>query len=128
VLVQEMVPPGVELILATIAGRDGFPPVITVGFGGITTEIYRDVASGLAPVSPDDAYRMLRSLRAWPLLAGYRGAVECDVEAVVDAVVRVSHVVVAAGEQLAEFEINPLIVVARGEGATAVDVLVQLAP
>ncbi|MFC3102363.1 acetate--CoA ligase family protein [Salinisphaera aquimarina] len=128
VLVQEMIAPGVELIVATTAARDGFPPVITVGFGGITTEIYRDVASGLAPVAPDEAYRMLRSLRAWPLLAGYRGAVACDVEAVVDAVVRVSHVAVAAGEQLAEFEINPLIVAARGEGVTAVDVLVQLAP
>lgn len=127
VLIQEMVPSGIELILATTAGRDGFPPVITVGLGGVTTEIYRDVASGLAPVSPRDAYDMLRSLRAWPLLAGYRGAAACDIEAVVDAMVRVSQAAVIAGERLREFEINPLIVAPEGKGAVAVDVLVRQA-
>ena len=52
VLVQELIPPGTELILGATGGRDGFPPVITVGLGGVTTELYRDIASGLAPVTP----------------------------------------------------------------------------
>ncbi|WP_243737406.1 acetate--CoA ligase family protein [Blastococcus xanthinilyticus] len=125
VLVQELIPPGTELILAATAGRDGFPPVITVGLGGITTELYRDIASGLAPVTPERAWSMLRGLRAWPLLAGFRGAPPADVAAAVDAVVRLSQAAVAGGERLAEFEINPLIVGARGGGATAVDVLVR---
>ena len=68
---------------------------------------------------------MLRSLRAWPLLAGFRGAEPADVAAAVDAVVRLSQAALAAGDRLAEFEVNPLIVAPRGRGATAVDVLVR---
>jgi acyl-CoA synthetase (NDP forming) len=124
VLVQELIPPGTELILGATAGRDGFPPVITVGLGGVTTELYRDIASGLAPVSPERAWAMLRSLRAWPLLAGFRGAEPADVPAAVDAVVRLSQAMVAGGDRLTELEVNPLIVAPRGRGATAVDVLV----
>jgi acyl-CoA synthetase (NDP forming) len=123
--VQELVPPGTELILAVTAGRDGFPPVVTVGLGGVTTELYRDLASALAPVTPEEAWAMLRGLRAWPLLAGFRGAEPADVPAAVDAVVRLSQAAVAAGDRLAEFEVNPLIVAPRGRGATAVDVLVR---
>lgn len=127
VLVQAMVPAGAELVVAAAGGRDGFPPLVTVGFGGITTELYADVASGLAPVSPEEAWAMLRSLHAWPLLAGFRGAPARDVRAAVDAVVRVGHAAVAAGPRLAEFEVNPLVVGLPGEGATAVDVLVRIA-
>ena len=125
VVVQELVAPGVELIIGATAGQDGFPPVVTVGLGGVTTELYRDLASGLAPVSPEQAWAMLRSLRAWPLLAGYRGSPAADVSAAVEAVVRVSQAVVAADGQLVELEVNPLIVAVRGKGATAVDVLVR---
>ncbi|MCZ2859931.1 acetate--CoA ligase family protein [Blastococcus sp. VKM Ac-2987] len=127
VLVQELIPPGTELILAATAGRDGFPPVVTVGLGGVTTELYRDIASGLAPVTPERAWSMLRSLRAWPLLAGFRGAPPADVAAAVDAVVRLSQAAAVAGDRLVELEVNPLIVGARGGGATAVDVLVRTA-
>jgi acyl-CoA synthetase (NDP forming) len=125
VLVQELIPSGTELILGATAGRDGFPPVITVGLGGVTTELYKDIASGLAPVTPEHAWSMLRSLRAWPLLAGFRGAEPADVHAAVDAVVRLSQAAAAGGDRLAEFEVNPLIVAPAGRGATAVDVLVR---
>ena len=97
VLVQEMVLNGTELIIAATGSRNGFPPLVTVGFGGITTEIYADVASGLTPVSPEEAWAMLRGLRAWPLLAGFRGAPARDVQAVVDTVIRVGHLAAAAG-------------------------------
>ncbi|MES1931946.1 acyl-CoA synthetase [Salinisphaera shabanensis T35B1] len=125
VLVQQMVPPGIELILAVTAGHDGYPPVVTVGLGGVTTEIYRDVASGVAPLSPQQAYDMLYSLRAWPLLSGFRGAALCDIDAVIDAMVRLSQTAVLAGSRLREFEINPLIVAPSGQGAMAVDVLIR---
>lgn len=125
VLVQELVPAGIELIVGATAGQDGFPPVVTVGLGGVTTELYRDLASGLAPVTPQHAWEMLRSLRAWPLLAGFRGAEPADVAAAVDAIVRLSQAVAAAGDRLVELEVNPLIVADRGHGATAVDVLVR---
>ncbi len=126
VLVQEMVPPGVELLIGATSSPDGFPPVITVGMGGVTTELYRDVASALAPVDLDEATRMLQSLRGWPLLAGFRGRARADVPSAARAVAAVSRMATAvAGHQL-EFEINPLIVADHGRGAFAVDLLARM--
>lgn len=124
VLVQEVIPPGVELIVGATAGKDGFPPVVTVGLGGVTTELYEDIISELAPVTPAQAYAMLRRLRAWPLLDGFRGAAPADVAAAVDALVRISHATTAA-PYLTVLEVNPLIVGTAGTGALAVDVLVR---
>lgn len=126
VAVQEMVPPGVELIVGATA--DGaFPPVLTVGLGGTATELYGDVVSQLAPVRPEQARAMLRRLRGWPLLAGYRGGAAGDVDASVAAIVAVGEVAAALADDLVEFEINPLIVRPAGDGAAAVDVLVRTA-
>jgi acyl-CoA synthetase (NDP forming) len=72
VLVQELVPPGIELVLAVTAGRDGFPPVVTVGLGGVTTELYRDLASALAPVRRRRRGRCCAACgpgRCWPASA-----------------------------------------------------------
>ncbi len=99
--------------------------MLTVGLGGIATEIHRDLATALAPIGRDGARALLRRLRSWPLLAGYRGAPVLDVEAAVDAVVRVGAALTARPD-LAELEINPLIV--GREGAVAVDVLVRTRP
>ncbi|WP_218612773.1 acetate--CoA ligase family protein [Pseudonocardia sp. KRD291] len=121
VLVQQAVPDGVELLVGASGGRDGWPPVLTVGLGGTATEVHRDVATALAPITPGDAHALLRELRCWPLLAGHRGAPRVDVDAAVEAIVRVGSAV-ARRPDLAELEINPLIV--GPTGAVAVDVLV----
>lgn len=123
VLVQRAVPAGLELLVGASGGSDGWPPVLTVGLGGTGTEVHRDLATALAPVSRDAALAMLRALRSWPLLAGHRGAPALDVDAAVDAVVKVGRAV-AHWPELAELEINPLIVGPAGAGAVAVDVLV----
>jgi len=125
VQLQQMATPGLELIIGAIRGRDGFPGVVTVGLGGVTTEIYRDVAAALAPVSAVEARAMLRELRAWPLLAGFRGAAPADVEAAVAAIVALGGAIAALDDQVAEIEINPLIVASGKGGAVAVDVLVR---
>jgi len=125
VQMQQMVAPGLELIVGAIGGRDGFPGVVTVGFGGVATEIYRDIATALAPVEAAGAEAMLRELRAWPLLAGFRGAAPADVEAAVAAIVAVGWAITALQGQVDEIEINPLIVASQGGGAVAVDVLVR---
>ncbi len=122
VLVQQEVPDGLELLVGGRGGRDGWPPVLTVGRGGTATEIHRDLASALAPIGPDAARALLRRLRCWPLLDGYRGAPPLDVEAAVDAIVRIGAAL-AARPDLDELEINPLIV--GRDGAVAVDVLVR---
>jgi acyl-CoA synthetase (NDP forming) len=122
---QQMVPRGVELILGAMRGSGGFPPLVTVGLGGVTTELYRDVVSAVAPVNGAEALAMLQQLRGWPLLAGFRGAPPADVQAAVDAVVALSWAITVLEGDLAEIEVNPLIVASAGEGAVAVDVLAR---
>jgi hypothetical protein len=69
---------------------------------------------------------MLRSLRAFPLLDGARGRAAVDQDAIVDALVRLSHLAVAARERVSEIDVNPLIALPRGHGAVAVDGLLVL--
>jgi acyl-CoA synthetase (NDP forming) len=126
VLVQDMLAEGTELLVALTSAADGFPPVLTVGFGGVATEIYRDVTSALAPVSPIEATHMLRKLKAWPLLDGYRGRAKADVEAAANAIAAVSRIADVIEGCYLELEINPLIVADEGHGAQAADILAQL--
>jgi acetate---CoA ligase (ADP-forming) len=108
---------GIELIIG--AGRDPrFGPVAAVGLGGIYTEIFGDVAVGLAPLDVREAERMLYSLRGAPLLAGARGRPPCDVRAAAEAAVALSRVA-ASHPDIAEIEINPLLV--TPDGAVALD-------
>jgi acetyltransferase len=113
VLVQRMAPPqGVELLLGGVRDPQ-FGPVVTVGIGGIFVELLDDTATRLAPVGRHEARRMLAGLRLAPLLAGARGRPPADVDAVADAIVRVSALM-AAVPALAEFELNPLIALPQG--------------
>jgi len=122
VLIQRMAPAGVELILG--ARRDPqFGAMVLVGLGGVQAELFRDVALDVAPVDAARADAMLRSLRAFPLLDGFRGAPPADVAAVANAVAAFSEFAAAAGEHVAEAEINPLI--AGPWGCLAVDGLVR---
>jgi acyl-CoA synthetase (NDP forming) len=122
VLVQELLPPGVELLVGVQGGEHGYPPVLTVGMGGTTTELYRDVVSALAPVDAQQATALLRRLRGWPLLDGFRGRLPCDVVAAVAAIASISQAAVELGDRLGELEVNPLIV--HGSGAVAADLVV----
>jgi hypothetical protein len=124
VLVQRTAPGGLELLVGAVGGRDGWPPVLTVGLGGTGAEVHRDLASAIAPVTEAQARALLRRLRCWPLLAGHRGSPARDVDAVVHAVTRVGQAI-AHWPELAELEINPLIVGPAGTGAVAVDVLTK---
>ena len=123
VLLQPMARKGVEVIVGAI--RDAtFGTMVMVGFGGVMTELFRDVAYRPAPVSEADARRMLDELRAAPLLSGFRGAPPADIAALAALVAQVSRLAASLGEHLAELEINPVIVHAEGEGVTIVDALV----
>ncbi len=105
-----------------------FGPLLTLGFGGVGTEIYRDVASEVLPLSRTSAYNLLESLAGAPLLKGHRGGPPADVEALVDAVCRVADAIGASGDRIEEFEINPLLVYPEGEGVLAVDLLIRTPP
>ncbi|WP_134324071.1 acetate--CoA ligase family protein [Cumulibacter soli] len=127
VQIQQMVPQGVELLIGATVGGDGFPPLITVGSGGTATELYRDVSTRVAPVSDETALQMIQSLQIWPLLDGFRGMPRRDVAAAAAAVSAVSRMIAAFPDEALELEINPLVVAACGEGAIAVDLLIQTA-
>lgn len=119
VMVQRMVPKGVELLVGGF--RDLiFGQVVVCGFGGIFTELLRDMAVRLAPLEEGDAWDMVREMRAYQLLLGYRGMPRRDVAAVVDVLVKFSRLLVDNVE-IAEADLNPLIVLEEGKGAYVVD-------
>ncbi|GLZ28408.1 CoA-binding protein [Lentzea sp. NBRC 105346] len=110
----------VEIIVG--ARRDpGFGPVVLVGAGGTFTELYRDTAVELAPVSVPEALDLLRRLKCAPLFDGWRGATPVDVQSLAEVVASVSAVL-AARPDLSEIELNPVRV--GPDGALAVDALI----
>ncbi|QRP50208.1 acetate--CoA ligase family protein [Amycolatopsis sp. FDAARGOS 1241] len=123
ILVQSLVPPGIELLVGVEGAADGYPPVVTVGFGGVTAEIDQDVVTGLAPLSELDVRVLLTRLRGAPLLRGYRGRPGADVAAVAAAVAALSRYAAGLGDRLAELEINPLI--AHPDGVSAADLVLR---
>ena len=115
--------PGAELIVG-IVGDPDFGPVVACGAGGHAVELLGDVAVRLAPLGPRAAGAMLRSLRTFPLLDGYRGAPRADLPAVEDVLLRVSALA-AAHPEIAELDCNPLL--AGPNGAVVVDARVRVA-
>lgn len=117
VLVQELAPDGLEC-LAGVTHHPRFGPVVTFGLGGVFVEHLEDVAHALAPLSQDDARRLVRSIDAASMLDGPRGDDPVDVDALADALVRLSRL--ATEHPIRELEINPL--VATPDGVLALDV------
>jgi acetate---CoA ligase (ADP-forming) len=121
-IVQPMASPGVELLMGVVHD-ESFGPVLACGAGGTSAELLRDMAVRITPLTDLDAKEMLRSLRMFPLLAGYRGAPACDVAAVEEALHGLSALVEAHPE-VAELDFNP--VIARADGAVILDARVRL--
>ena len=122
VLVQEMVQGGVEVVLSCLRKTD-FGPILSIGSGGVAIELYRDIVHLALPVSPEQVLAALQRLKLWTLLQGYRGQPRADIEAFVRAAVQFGDMFLASPE-VSEFEINPVLVRAEGQGVVAVDALV----
>jgi acyl-CoA synthetase (NDP forming) len=124
VLVQSMVSGGVEIILG-VNNDPLFGPAVMFGLGGIFAEVMKDVTFRLAPIARFEAMEMIREVRAFPLLDGARGRPKADVEALADAIVRLSALAIDLKDEVAEIDINPLFVLPAGQGVVAGDALIK---
>ena len=121
VLVQPMVPQGVEMV---VGGRVDplFGPLVVVGLGGILVELMKDTVLALAPVGHDEALGMLQQLKGVKLLQGFRNLPSVDMDRLADVICRVSHFMADQRDRIDELDVNPLI--CAGDRITAVDALI----
>ena len=124
-LVQEMAGQGVEVLLAAVRNPD-FGPVLAIGLGGIAIELFGDIAWLALPTDAAAVHDAISRLRLAGVLAGFRGRPAADVEALVRTAVAFGDAFIATAPMPAELEINPLIVLAKGEGVLAVDALIKM--
>lgn len=122
VLITEMAD-GVEVIIGAVNDRF-FGPLVMFGLGGIFTELLQDVAYRFAPFDIDTAHEMIREIRGHPLLTGYRGRPPLALDALADALVRVSRLAADHAGRIVQIDINPLFVSATA--VVAADALVVL--
>lgn len=122
ILVCQMVGRGVEMVVG-VTRDDLFGPTVTVGLGGVLVEVLNDTAVRVPPFGEQEARSMLADLRGRALLEGVRGALPADVDALVEVVLRVQRMALELDGDLAELDINPLMVLPRGQGAVALDAL-----
>ena len=122
-LVEEMITNAVAELLVGIVQDPVHGMVLTLGAGGIFTEILRDSTSMILPVSSQDVRSMLSLLKLYPLLTGYRGRPKANIEAIVSAVMALQDAVIKVQIPIEELEINPLI--CGQDRAIAVDALVR---
>jgi len=111
-VVQRMAEAGVEMIVGMVHDPQ-FGPVLACGAGGVQVELLRDVSIRLTPLTKEDASEMIRELKTYPLLTGFRGAPVCDVTALQDGLLRLSAMVEDL-PQIAELDFNPFVVHERG--------------
>jgi acetate---CoA ligase (ADP-forming) len=125
VLVQRMAPKGHELVIGMVEDAT-FGPIMMLGFGGTTVELFGDVVHAPAPLDDAEATRMLLSLRSSHLLTGFRGAVPIDLAPIAALVAAMSRAALTLRDQVQEFELNPVIVHADGSGLTVADALLMM--
>lgn len=107
VMLQEMVPDGVDLIIGVHKDAQ-FGPVIAFGLGGIYVEIFRDSNIGLVPVGRDRAREMILHSKSYALLKEVRGRPALDIEPLVDIILTISDLMEACGDQIKEIDLNPV--------------------
>ncbi|MBK7661432.1 MAG: acetate--CoA ligase family protein [Betaproteobacteria bacterium] len=122
-LVEAMAPRGVEVVLGIKRDAD-FGPVLMFGLGGVAVELFRDVAFGTCPLSPEGARELVSLTKASALLAGFRGQPAADLDALVEAMVRLSQFASRHADRLAEMDVNPLVVLPKGRGVMALDAVI----
>jgi acyl-CoA synthetase (NDP forming) len=127
VLVQPMAPPGREIILG-IKHDPQWGPLLMLGLGGVMVEVLDDVVLAPLPIDHDDAHRLIDRLKGKLILGPYRGQPEADAGALIGLMVRLSQLAADHADAIAEIDLNPVIVHAKGEGVSVVDALIIKRP
>ena len=125
VLVAKQLKGGVECILG-IHQDPVFGPVAMFGLGGIFVEVLQDVVLHRCPFGPDVAEKMIRSIKGAPLLLGARGRPVADIKALAEMLSHLSAFAVAAGPRLQSIDLNPVLAMPQGQGAYAVDAVIEV--
>ncbi len=114
-----MLPGGLEVIVGST--RDPtFGPVVMFGLGGIFVEVLKDVSFRVVPVSDLDADEMIREIKGYKVLEGYRGQPPRDIEAIKDIIIKVSKLMEEL-EGIQDVDLNPIVVYEKGKGAYVAD-------
>ncbi|RLI16598.1 acetyl-CoA synthetase [Candidatus Bathyarchaeota archaeon] len=111
-LVQEMAPSSTEIIVGAIKDPQ-FGPALMFGLGGIFVEVLKDVTFRIAPLTRDEAEEMVKEVRAYPLLKGYRNTPPADIEAIVNILLNTSRLVMEH-QEIKELDLNPIMVYEKG--------------
>jgi len=125
ILVQKMISDGVELMIG-VAPDSLFGPLIAFGLGGIHVEILADVRFRVTPLTDQDAHEMVREIRGYRLLEGYRGHAPADVKAIEEILLRVSRLVEEIPE-IRELDLNPIFGLPPGQGCLVADARIRIA-
>ena len=115
ILMAPMMKKGVEMIIG-VNNDPQFGPMVMVGMGGVFVEVFKDVALYPAPMSKGEALDMLKGLKSFKLLNGYRGSEPCDIDALCETIVSIGNFAAANKDKLKELDINPLFVYPDGVG------------
>jgi len=121
VLIEEMAQKGLEVIVGGIIDRQ-FGPVVMFGLGGVFVELFKDVAFGLAPIKKDDALRLIKQIKGYRLLEGYRGNPPVNFDALINIIVSVSEII--AANLIKEIDLNP--VALYPDGAMILDAKIEI--
>ena len=124
VLVQPMLSGGVEVMVGMTHDRL-FGPLIAFGLGGIHVEILGDVRFRITPLTDRDAAQMVREIKGYRLLQGYRGHPPADVEAIEEVLLRLSRLVEEIPE-ISELDLNPVFALPPGQGCSIVDARIRV--
>lgn len=112
VLVEEMLPKGLEVAVGAFRDAE-FGPTVMFGLGGIFIEVLKDVTFRVAPITEDEAYEMIREIKGYSILSGYRGQKPADVDSIVEIITGVSRLIIE-NEEVNQLDLNPIIVWVRG--------------
>ncbi len=123
VIVAPMISGGVEAILG-VQIDPVFGPAVMFGLGGVFVEVFKDVSFRLAPFDKAEALRMIEETKGAKLLKGVRGKPAADIDALAEALVKLSAFAAANADRLASVDLNPFVVLEKGKGAVALDALV----